>query len=146
MKFSRVRTTVLRHILGARSIGLATVALASAAGIFSGTELYLAIKLAAPSLVNGMNLFWPVVLSLIGLALDVGAATVAVIGGGVMCLGLPGGRRLVIAGLASAIAGEAVLAFVDQGQYTLAASVIWIGLLLTSYVLLMLSSARQRRA
>lgn len=144
MKIPVGRISLWRFALGARSLGLVTVALAAAAGIFSGSELYLTIKLAAPSLVNGIRLFWPVVLGLIGLVLDVAAAAVAVIGGGLMSLNLPGGRRLVIAALAIGIAGEAVLAFVNAGQYTLAASIIWIGLLLAGYVLLILSALLQR--
>ncbi|MGH7666631.1 MAG: hypothetical protein ACREN1_04870 [Candidatus Dormibacteria bacterium] len=145
MNIPALDISLTRLILGTRSLGLAAVGLAVAAGIFTGSELSLAMQSASQSLGQGMLYFWPVVLGLIGLVLDVVAAGVAVIGGGLMCLRRRTGRRLVVAALSAAIAGEVALAFVDSGQYTRTTSAIWIGLLVGGYLLLIASAITQRR-
>ncbi|MGH7705283.1 MAG: hypothetical protein ACRENY_05390, partial [Candidatus Dormibacteria bacterium] len=81
MNIPALDISLTRLILGTRSLGLAAVGLAVAAGIFTGSELSLAMQSASQSLGQGMLYFWPVVLGLIGLVLDVVAAGVAVIGG-----------------------------------------------------------------
>jgi hypothetical protein len=126
-------------------VGLATLGLAAAAGVFTGTELHVAVKTATPLLSHGDVYFWPVVLSLIGLLLDVTAAAVAVLGGALMMLKRRTGRRLVVAALSAGIAGETVLAFVDSGPYSKDASILWIALLACGYLLLILSAVLQRR-
>jgi len=70
---------------------------------------------------------------------------VAVLGGALMLLKRRTGRRLVVAALSAGIAGETVLAFVDSGQYTKDASILWIALLVCGYLLLILSAILQRR-
>ena len=146
MKRPFAQISLTRLIFGVRTIGLVTVALAAAAGVLTGAELYLALQAAAQLLTHGIVFFWAVVLGLIGLVLDVAAAAIAVVGGAVMCLGRLSGRRLVIAAMAIGIAGESVLAFVDKGQYTTTTSVIWIGLLVAGYVLLIVCAFMQRRS
>ncbi|HEY6537505.1 MAG TPA: hypothetical protein VI138_00495 [Candidatus Dormibacteraeota bacterium] len=136
---------LLRLVLAPQSLGLYAVGLAAAAGIFTGTELYLAVQAASGLLAHGIIYFWPVVLGLIGLALDVTAATIAVLGGGLMLLRRRTGRRLLVAALAAGIAGETVLAFVDRAQYSQAASIVWIALLVAGYLLLIVSAVIQRR-
>ncbi|MGA7173858.1 MAG: hypothetical protein WCB86_04805 [Candidatus Dormiibacterota bacterium] len=145
MNIPFLEVSLTRLLLGTRTLGLAALGLAAAAGVLTGSELYLSVQAASALLTHGDIFFWPVVLGLIGLALDVGAAVVAVIGGGLMLLKRRTGRRLVVAALAAGIAGETVLAFVDRGQFTRTTSAIWIGLLVGAYILLIVSAILQRR-
>ncbi len=140
-----VPMSLMRFLVGTRTLGAAALGLAAAAGVFTGSELYLAAQTASPLLSHGIIYFWPVVLRLIGLLLDVTAASVAVLGGALMLLKRRTGRRLVVAALSTAIAGETVLAFVDSAQYPRDASILWISLLVGGYVLLILSAILQRR-
>jgi len=140
-----VHSRLTRTLFGTRILGLVAIGLAVAAGIFSGSELYLAAQAASHLLAHGIIFFWRVVLGLIGLVLDVVAAAVAVIGGGLMCLKLPAGRRFVVAALTAGIAGETVLAFVDIDQYSRTTSILWIALLVGGYLLLIASAIIQRR-
>jgi hypothetical protein len=134
-----------RFLFGTRTLGFVALGLAAAAGVFSGSELYLAVQAASPLLARGDVYFWPVVLGFVGLLLDVTAAAVAVIGGGLMLLKRRTGRRFVVAALTAGIAGETALAFVDMGQYTRSTSTLWIGLLVCGYILLILNAIIQRR-
>ncbi|HVB53693.1 MAG TPA: hypothetical protein VNF24_05825 [Candidatus Acidoferrales bacterium] len=145
MNIPFVEVSLTRLLLSTRTLGLAAIGLAAGAGVLTGSELYLALQAAGALLAHGDLYFWPVVLGLIGLALDVGAAGVAVIGGGLMLLKRRTGRRLVVAALAAGIAGESVLAFVNRGQFTQTTSAIWIGLLVGAYILLIVSAIVQRR-
>jgi len=145
MNVPMVPLSLMRFLVGPRTLGVAALGLAAAAGVFTGSELYRAVQTASPLLSHGIIYFWPVVLSLIGLLLDVCAATVAVLGGALMLLKRRTGRRLVVAALSAGIAGETVLAFVDSGQYTKDASILWIALLVCGYLLLILSAILQRR-
>lgn len=145
MNIPFLEVSLTRVLFGTRTLGLAAVGLAAAAGILTGSELYLALQAASALLAHGDIYFWPVVLGLIGLALDVGAAGVAVVGGGLMVFQRRTGRRLVVSALAAGIAGETVLAFADRGQFTRTTSSIWIGLLVGAYLLLLVSAFLQRR-
>ncbi|MGH7640906.1 MAG: hypothetical protein ACREOL_08380 [Candidatus Dormibacteria bacterium] len=145
MKRALGRLSPTKLLFGTRTVGLATVGLAAAAGVFTGSELDLEMQTASPLLSQGVINFWPVVLGLVGLVLDVASAGVAVIGGGLMCFKLPSGRRFVVAALTAAIAGEVALAFVERGQFTQANSELWIALLLAGYLVLIVSALVQRR-
>jgi len=140
LTISLVHSRLIRTLLGPRSLGLVAIGLAAPAGVFTGLELDLAVRSTSLQLTHGVIYFWPVVLRLIGLVLDLAGAAVAVIGGGLMCLKHPTGRRLVVAALAAGIAGETTLAFVDEGQYTQASSTLWVGLLVGGYLLLIASA------
>ncbi|MGH7642110.1 MAG: hypothetical protein ACRENX_03695 [Candidatus Dormibacteria bacterium] len=144
MSLAMKPNTLFRFLFGTRALGFSALGLAAAAGVFTGSELYLAVQTTSPLLSHGVVYFWPVVLRLIGLVLDVTAATVAVLGGALMLLRLRTGRRLVVAALTAGIAGETVLAFVDSGQYTKSASIVWIVLLVGGYLLLIVSAILHR--
>ncbi len=145
MNFQGVAASLARVLLAPRALGVAALGLAAAAGYFSGHELYRAVQAASPQLSGGMVNFWPVVLGLIGLALDVTAAVVGFVGGGLMIITRFVGRRMVVAAVAGGIAGEVVLAFVERGPYNKTTSAIWVGLLVVAYVLLIASAIFQRR-